>query len=171
MAVAKQNLDKVTSEEPDLEGASSEVHLGEEKVWKEVSIPEEYLKDNIEQTQNFSPDTEYEKIDEGTFVVEQEKADSVYQPETWNDLDNFLHDTADIAKTAVESGLALDYKPANFGRYGEETLYIDNQDFGSVRNLDDPETAMATQLENHLGNSDSYEGRVPDRDEIMDYWN
>lgn len=171
MAVAKQNLERVASEEPDLEGASSEVHLGEEKVWKEVSIPEEYLEDNIEKTQDFSPETEYEEVGEETFVVEQDKADSVYQPETWEQLDNFLTDTSEIVETAVEDGFALDYKPANFGRYGEETLYIDNQDFGSVRTVDDPETAMATQLENHLGNNDSYEGKVPDRDEIIDYWN
>lgn len=170
MAVANQKVERVTSEEPDLEGASSEVHLGEEKVWKQVSIPEQYLEDNLEQTSDISPDTEYEKLDKGSFVVEQDRADSVYGPETWDDLDSFLNETASIVEMAVERGFALDYKPANFGRYGEEALYIDNQDLGSVRNIDDPETAMATQLEEHLGNNDSYQGRVPDREEIMNYW-
>lgn len=136
---------------------------------KEVDVSEDTISENLRLTSDLSPYTDY-KVFSGDIVVEQERADEVYDPDSWQQLESFLEETSEIVEKAVSRGFALDYKPPNFGVYGGEALYIDNQDLGSVRKIGEPALAMSTQLQNYMKNNDCYADRVPDRDEIRSYW-
>lgn len=169
MKVTDSDREAVREMEPDAEGSFSQVYLLPDAALKVVSTGGDRLSENVEVTDSFSPETVYEAIDD-SYLVKQEKADWVYRPQDRGELEEFLYDTAHIVEEADTEGLALDFKPTNFGNYDGEPLYFDNSDIVSVRLMDDPQLGMATQLEECLENQDHYQDEVPGREEIRGYW-
>lgn len=169
MQITEFDRDAVHDREPDAEGSFSQVYLLPDAALKVVSTAEDRLSENVEVTDEFSPETVYEAIDDA-YLVKQDKADWIYRPQDREELEQFMEDTAHIVGEAVDKGLALDFKPTNFGNYDGEPLYFDNSDIISLRPMDDPRLGMATQLEETLGNEEYYQDEVPDREEIMGYW-
>lgn len=169
MQVTKSDREMVGAKEPDAEGSFCEVYFLPEAALKTVSTREELLEENIELTDSFSPETVYDQLDE-EYIVKQKKADWIYRPGNRSELENFMEETAHVVEEAESNGVALDFKPTNFGSYDGEPLYFDNSDVVSVRPMEDPQLGMATQLEECLDNQDYYRDTIPSREEIRGYW-
>ncbi len=156
-------------EESHLEGSFSEVYVFEDFVIKKSCAEPDTVDESLHLTAEISPVTSYGVFDDIT-VIKQDRADQVYRPETEEELQAFMMETSPIVDRMISRGLAVDFKPENFGTYDGITLYIDNADLASVRSPEDPTEAMASQLQRQLNKNDYYSDIIPSEEDLMSYW-
>lgn len=159
----------ILENEGDLEGSFSEVHVFEDFVIKKSSVELGTVDETLHLTAEISPVTSYEVFDDLT-VIKQDRADNIYRPETEEELQAFMMQTSPLVDRMISRGLAVDFKPENFGDYDGTALYVDNADLASVRSPENPVESMASQLQRQLDKNEFYRDVVPSQEEITGYW-